>query len=324
MVAADIQRGAGRKETVAAVRSEGGEAFFVKVDVSDSSDVQDLVRSCMDRHAALDVLFNCAAVSLAQKDCPVGDLDEEDWNTTFAINLTGTFLCCKYAVPIMVERRKGSIINVISRACYVGNDLHAYSASKSGVLSLTKNIAVSYAAHNVRANAISPGGIDTPMSLQVRNTPETAATYMRGLPLNRLAEPVEDVPARPVPGVGRIAPRDRHRHPHRRGGLRAVGRHRPDPPRCPPEPVHPRTGRPGRRRSGDRRHRRDRPAGIQPGEITGFPAGGRPPIERIGLPRFVTIGCRASVVGPRTHTLSPRRGVPPGRTRTGRCKELHS
>ena len=190
VVASDINEGPG-EETVAAIRSEGGEAFFVKADVSRAGHVQDMVRSCMDRYAALDVLFNCAAVSLSQKDRPVGDLDEETWNTTIAINLTGTFLCCKHAVPIMVERRKGSIINVISRACYVGNDLHAYSASKSGVLSLTKNIAVSYAAHNVRANAISPGGIDTPMSFQVRNTPESAATYLRGLPLNRLAAPVE-------------------------------------------------------------------------------------------------------------------------------------
>ena len=190
VVAADINEEPG-EETVAAIGSEGGEAFFVKADVSDAGQVQEMVRSCMDRHAALDVLFNCAAVSLVRTDRPVGDLDEETWNTTIAINLTGTFLCCKYAVPIMVERRKGSIINVISRACYVGNDHHAYSASKAGVLSLTRNIAVSYAPHNVRANAISPGGIDTPMSFQVRNTPESAATYLGGLPLNRLAEPVE-------------------------------------------------------------------------------------------------------------------------------------
>ena len=190
VVASDINEDPG-EETVAAIRREGGEAFFAKADVSDARQVQDMVRSCMDRYAALDVLFNCAAVSLVAKDCPVGNLDEETWNTTIAVNLTGTFLCCKYAVPIMVESRRGSIINVISRACYVGNDHHAYSASKSGVLSLTKNIAVSYAAHNVRANAISPGGIDTPMSFQTRDTPEKAAAYLQGLPLNRLAEPVE-------------------------------------------------------------------------------------------------------------------------------------
>ena len=190
VVASDINEEPG-EETVATIRSEGGEACFVKADVSDAGQVQGMVRACMDRYAALDVLLNCAAVSLVHSDRPVGDLDEATWNTTIAINLTGTFLCCKHAVPIMAERRRGSIINIVSRACYVGNDLHAYSASKAGVLSLTRNIAVSYAAHNVRANAISPGGIDTPMSLQVRNTSETAAAYLRGLPLKRLAEPIE-------------------------------------------------------------------------------------------------------------------------------------
>ena len=190
VVACDIDEERG-EETVDAVRKEGGDASFLRADVADSGQVEAMVRSCMDRHAALDVLFNCAAVSLTTRDGPVGDLDEEIWNTTLAINLTGTFLCCKHAVPIMVENRKGSIINVISRACLVSSPLHAYSASKAGVMSLTKNIAVSYARHNVRANAISPGGIDSPMSLPIRNTPETAEAYLSGLPLYRLAQPIE-------------------------------------------------------------------------------------------------------------------------------------
>ena len=190
VVASDINEEPG-EETVASIRGDGGEAVFVKADVSDASQVEDMVRDCVDRYSALDVLFNCAAVSLSKVDRPVAELDEEVWHTTLAINLTGTFLCCKYAIPFMAEKRTGSIINVISRACFNANDLHAYSASKAGVLSLTKNIAVSYAPHNVRANAISPGGIETPMSLQVRDTPETADRYLRGLPLRRLAQPVE-------------------------------------------------------------------------------------------------------------------------------------
>ena len=190
VVACDIDPERG-EETVEEVRGNGGDAVFVRADVVDSGEVRALVGSCMDRYAALDVLFNCAAVSLSTVDGPAADLDEEVWNTTLAINLTGTFLCCKHALPIMVENRTGSIINVISRACLESSPLHAYSASKAGVLSLTRNIAVSYAPHNVRANAISPGGIDTPMSLQVRNTPETAERYLSGLPLRRLAHPVE-------------------------------------------------------------------------------------------------------------------------------------
>ena len=161
MVACDIDPERG-EETVEEVRGNGGDAVFVRADVVDSGEVRALVGSCMDRYAALDVLFNCAAVSLSTVDGPAADLDEEVWNTTLAINLTGTFLCCKHALPIMVENRTGSIINVISRACLESSPLHAYSASKAGVLSLTRNIAVSYAPHNVRANAISPGGIDPP------------------------------------------------------------------------------------------------------------------------------------------------------------------
>ena len=195
VVASDIDADRG-EQTVEEVRKAGGDAVFVQADVSDSSEVEAMVRSCMDRYAALDVLFNCAAVTLAGTDGAAGELDEETWNATLAINLTGTFLCCKHAIPIMAENRKGSIINVISRACLASSPFHAYSVSKAGVLCLTKNIAISYASHNVRANAISPGGIDTPMSLQVRNTPETAERYLSGLPLHRLAQPVE---------VGRLA-----------------------------------------------------------------------------------------------------------------------
>ena len=91
----------------------------------------------------------------------------------------------------MIENKGGSIINVLSRACLSAAPIHAYSASKGGVLSLTRNIAISYAPHNIRANSIAPGGIETPMSLQARDTPEKEDAYIKGLPLNRLAQPVE-------------------------------------------------------------------------------------------------------------------------------------
>ncbi len=80
---------------------------------------------------------------------------------------------------------------MLSRACLSAAPIHAYSASKGGVLSLTRNIAISYAPHNIRANSIAPGGIATPMSLQARDTPEKEDAYIKGLPLNRLAQPVE-------------------------------------------------------------------------------------------------------------------------------------
>ena len=190
VVVCDINKETG-EQTVDTVKMEGGEALFVKVDVSNSAEIQELMRSCADRYGTLDVLFNCAAVSFVKEDGPVADLSEEVWNTTIAVNLTGTFLCCKYAIPMMIENKGGSIINVLSRACLVASSSHAYSASKGGALVLTRNIAISYAPHNIRANSIAPGGIEAPMSLPARDTPETEAAYMKGLPLNRLAQPVE-------------------------------------------------------------------------------------------------------------------------------------
>jgi NAD(P)-dependent dehydrogenase (short-subunit alcohol dehydrogenase family) len=190
VVVGDISEEMGQA-TVDMVRMAGGEALFVQADVSKSSEVQALMRSCVEQYNTLDVLFNCAAVSFIREDCPVADLSEELWNTTIAVNLTGTFLCCKYAIPIMVKNKTGSIINIISRACLVASWGHAYSASKAGVLSLTRNIAISYAGDNIRANSISPGGIETPMNLQLRDTPERAEAYLKGLPLYRLAQPVE-------------------------------------------------------------------------------------------------------------------------------------
>ena len=190
VVVCDINKETG-EQTVDTVKMEGGEALFVKVDVSNAADIQELMRSCADRYGTLDVLFNCAAVSFVKEDGPVADLSEEVWNTTIAVNLTGTFLCCRYAIPMMIENKGGSIINVLSRACLVASAGHAYSASKGGALVLTRNIAISYAPHNIRANSIAPGGIEAPMSLPARDTPETEAAYMKGLPLNRLAQPVE-------------------------------------------------------------------------------------------------------------------------------------
>ena len=129
------------KQTVDTIKTEGGEALFVKADVSNSTEVQELMRSCVDQYGTLDVLFNCAAISLIREDGPIAEVSEEVWNATIAVNLTGTFLCCKYAIPIMVKNKRGSIINVSSLAALTaGKNNNAYSASKGGILSLTTHI----------------------------------------------------------------------------------------------------------------------------------------------------------------------------------------
>ncbi len=180
------------KQTVDTIKTEGGEALFVKADVSNSTEVQELMRSCVDQYGTLDVLFNCAAISLIREDGPIAEVSEEVWNATIAVNLTGTFLCCKYAIPIMVKNKRGSIINVSSLAALTaGKNNNAYSASKGGILSLTRSIAVSYAAHNIRANTICPGRIETPMTEWIRSDPERKEAYMKNVPLYRIAQPVE-------------------------------------------------------------------------------------------------------------------------------------
>jgi len=190
IVACDIDEEMG-KETVNMIIAKGGEAFFVKADVSNTSEVKELMRSCVNHYGTLNVLYNSAGIYLIGKDGPVTQIDEEVWNYTIAVNLTGTFLCCKYAIPIMIENKAGSIINMSSISALVGDAPVAYSASKGGILSLTGRIAVSYAPYNIRANAICPGLIETPMTKLRFDNPEWLESYKNKIPLHRTGRPIE-------------------------------------------------------------------------------------------------------------------------------------
>lgn len=190
IVVGDVNEEAGR-ETVNIITSEEGEAFFVKVDVSNTSEVKESMKSCVNHYGALDVLYNSAGVYFIDKDGPVTEVNEEVWNATITVNLTGTFLCCKYAIPIMMENKAGSIINMSSISALVGAAPAAYSASKGGILSLTGRIAASYAPYNIRANAICPGLIETPMTKPRFADPEFLESYKNKIPLHRTGKPIE-------------------------------------------------------------------------------------------------------------------------------------
>ena len=229
VVVCDINKETG-EQTVDTVKMEGGEALFVKVDVSNAADIQELMRSCADRYGTLDVLFNCAAVSFVKEDGPVADLSEELWNTTIAVNLTGTFLCCKYAIPMMIENKGGSIINVLSRACLVASSGHAYSASKGGG---------SCADAEYRNLLCAPQySCELDCSRRDRSPDEPSSEGHTGNG-SRLYEgsTVEPIGATGrggssgfVPGIGRITPRHRHRHSHRCGSVGGIAWSRPDRP----------------------------------------------------------------------------------------------
>ena len=167
-------------------------------DVSDPQQVEHAVRAVVERFGRIDILVNNAAKN--RPDAPivetVADLSESWWDATMAVNLTGYFLCCKYALREMLKTGGGCIVNVASTSGLAGNtNQGAYVASKHGVVGLTKSLALDYGRHNVRANAICPGFIETERSVtfSVRNRGANwRETKLADIPLGRLGCP-EDV-----------------------------------------------------------------------------------------------------------------------------------
>jgi len=188
----DLNAAAG-EETVALIKREGGNASFFLADVSKASEVEKLVQFAVETFGKLDVLINNAGIDLhGAGDCPVGELSDEVWGKTLNINLTGVFLCCKFAVREMLKQGGGTIINTASVSALYGTASHAYSASKGGVVALTRSIAYSYGLKNIRANVICPGYIETPMLHRVLPDPKVAARLLRKVPLGKFGGP-EDI-----------------------------------------------------------------------------------------------------------------------------------
>ena len=144
------------------IREAGGQAEYVHADVSSPDDVQAAIRTALDRFGGLHVLYNNAGVMLAD-DVSVTETSEATWDRVMRINLKGVFLGCKYGIPAMLESGGGSIINVASFVAIIGaaTSQIAYTASKGGVLSMTREIAVEFARQGIRANALCPGPIET-------------------------------------------------------------------------------------------------------------------------------------------------------------------
>ncbi len=178
----------GGQETLAVIKVEGGEANFIETDVSKPEDVERMVEETVRSYGRLDILFNNAGVGETAK---VTEASLDHWERVLAINLRGVFLGCKYAIPKMIESGGGSIINNASILAEVGfSQAAAYSASKHGVVGLTKTIALDYAAEGIRANTVCPGFIRTPMVME--GLDEAAREYVVSLhPLGRMGEPEE-------------------------------------------------------------------------------------------------------------------------------------
>jgi len=160
VVAADVNE-EGLRRTEAQVRDVGGEIVTAATDVSKAVQVQAMVREATRAFGGVHVLYNNAGI-LHPRDGYATEVDEEIWDLVLGVNLKGMFLCCKYAIPVMIESGGGSIINTSSVGGLKAGGSTAYGASKGGVIALTRNIAKQYAPR-IRANAICPGPVDTPM-----------------------------------------------------------------------------------------------------------------------------------------------------------------
>jgi NAD(P)-dependent dehydrogenase (short-subunit alcohol dehydrogenase family) len=173
--------------------SECGEAFFQLVDVTDPDSVQAMYRATAERWGGIDVLYNNAGIS-PDDDSSILETELDAWQRVQDVNLKGVYLCCRFGIPHLLKRGGGSVINVASFVAILGaaTSQISYTASKGGVLSLSRELAVQFARQGVRVNALCPGPVETPLLLRIFGDDPAALERRRvHLPMGRLAKPRE-------------------------------------------------------------------------------------------------------------------------------------
>ena len=185
IVAVDVAEPALR-ETAASVEAEGGQILAVPADVSVAADVERAIAEGVRAFGRLNVLYNNAGI-FPDDDTSVVDTDESVFQRVLDVNLKGVFLCCKHGIPHLIEAGGGSIVNVASFVALVGCTVpqDAYTASKGAVLSLTRSLAVQYGRQGIRANAICPGPIMTPLLEGLFPSEEERLKRLNRIPLGR-------------------------------------------------------------------------------------------------------------------------------------------
>jgi len=187
VVVGDVDEAAG----AAAAKAVGG--LFVPVDVTIEDQVVALFDAAVDAYGRVDVAFNNAGISPPEDDS-ILDTGLDVWRRVQEVNLTSVYLCCKHAIPHMQRAGKGSIINTASFVAVMGaaTSQVSYTASKGGVLAMTRELGVQFARENIRVNALCPGPVNTPLLTELfAKDPERAARRLVHIPMGRFAEPEE-------------------------------------------------------------------------------------------------------------------------------------
>ncbi len=175
-------------ETVEGIKKCGGKALAVQVDVRDERSVAEMIKATSQTFGTPDILITCAGIG---KTMPLLKTDLDTWNETLAVNVTGTFLCCKASAPAMIEKGWGRMVligSINSRKAL--KHRNAYAVSKAGVLSLAQLLAIELAEHGITANCIAPGPVDTALTRRMHDQAIRDAYHAR-LPIKRYGRPEE-------------------------------------------------------------------------------------------------------------------------------------
>ena len=177
--------------------ADAGDAFAIRVDVSDSDSVREMYDRTTERYGGIDVLYNNAGISPPDDDS-ILVTEPDAWQRVQDVNTKGVYLCCKHGIPHLLKRGGGSVINVASFVALFGaaTSQISYTASKGAVLALSRELAVQFARQGIRVNALCPGPVETPLLLRIFG--DDPAAYERRrvhLPMGRLAKPREIVNA---------------------------------------------------------------------------------------------------------------------------------
>ena len=190
VIVVDVTADAG-EETVRLIREIGGDARFVRADVSSAAQVQGMVTKAVETYGRLDCALNNAGVS--GMHTRIVEYKEEAWDKVIGVNLKGVWLCMKYEIMQMLKQGSGSIVNTASTAGLVGSALgnSAYVASKHGIVGLSKTVALEYGKQGIRVNAVCPAFTRTPMTEVLPGYSEKAAEIAATSPMGRIADPEE-------------------------------------------------------------------------------------------------------------------------------------